>query len=86
MKHYAHVAIYYFPGNKLSLEIGSQHILQDSTDFNSGKRAQPKLRNRASPIDRPIWFRKTLLLKPNNQLNVCTTSVTEGEVAGVKLV
>ena len=24
--------------------------------------------------------------EPNNQLNVCTTSVTEGEVAGVKLV
>ena len=27
-----------------------------------------------------------LILEPNNQLNVCTTSVTEGEVAGVKLV
>ena len=24
--------------------------------------------------------------EPNNQLNVCTTSVTEGEVAGVKIV
>ena len=24
--------------------------------------------------------------EPNNQLNVCTTSVTEGEVARVKLV
>ena len=24
--------------------------------------------------------------EPNNQLNVCTTSVAEGEVAGVKLV
>ena len=28
----------------------------------------------------------TGLCEPNNQLNVCTTSVTEGEVAGVKLV
>ena len=26
------------------------------------------------------------LCEPNDQLNVCTTSVTEGEVAGVKLV
>ena len=27
-----------------------------------------------------------VLVEPNNQLNVCTTSITEGEVAGVKLV
>ena len=28
----------------------------------------------------------SLPMRPNNQLNVCTTSVTEGEVARVKLV
>ena len=29
---------------------------------------------------------QVLSCEPNNQLNVCTTSVTEGEVARVKLV
>ena len=31
-------------------------------------------------------FYGDLVYEPSNQLNVCTTSVTEGEVAGVKLV
>ena len=35
-------------------------------------------------IDRLEWLFK--IRQSNNQLHVCTTSVTEGEVSGVKLV
>ena len=39
--------------------------------------------NRATLVNKEITYLQT---EPNTQLNVCTTSVTEGEVAGVKLV
>ena len=42
--------------------------------------------NESQQVNKNVLNSFQVLCYHNNQLNVCTTSVTEGEVAGVKLV
>ena len=77
------VDIIYPKGNKFPEKVNDKND-DDSCDSSSSNESEDSIDDDNSKIsDLRVrgWS-----CEPNNQLNVCTTSVTEGKVAGVKLV